>query len=73
MQGTSRILPLGIVFRQVVLPQNLLRDAEDRVRYANGGSTRRWNESKRGEVNDNGDKRQGENPKNGFHRLTRTR
>lgn len=70
MQGTSRILSLGIVFREVVLPQDLLSDAEHRMRNANGGSTRGWNEGKRGEVNAKGDQRQGENPKNGSHGLT---
>jgi hypothetical protein len=73
MQRTSRILRVGIGFRQVIRPEDSLREAEDRVRYANGGSTRGWNEGKRGEVNGKGDKRQRENPKNGSHRGTKTR
>lgn len=67
MEGTSGILSLGIVVREVVLPQDLLGDAEDRMRDANGGSTRGWNKSKRGEVNAKGDQRQSENPKNSSH------
>ena len=70
MQGTSRILSLGIVVREIVFAQDLPSDAEDRMRYANSGPTRGRNESKRGEVNAKGDKRHCENPKNGFHRLT---
>lgn len=70
MQGTSRILSLGIGVREIVLAQDLPSDAEDRMRYAHGGPTRGWNESKRREVNAKGDRRNGENPKSGSHRLT---
>ena len=69
MQGTSRIFSLGIGVREIVLAQDLLSDAEDRMRYANSGPTRGWNESKRGEVNAKGDNRHRENPKNSSHRL----
>jgi hypothetical protein len=31
MQGTSRILALGIVVREIVLAQDLLNDAENRM------------------------------------------
>jgi len=71
MEGTSRILSLGIGVGDVLLRQNLPGDAEDRMRYAKGGSTRGWNEGKRGEVNAKGDKRPRGNPKNGSHRLKR--
>lgn len=70
MQGTSRILSLGIEVREVDIPQGLLSDAEDPMRYPHGGSTRGWNEGKRSEVNAEGDKRQSENPENGLHLLT---
>ena len=73
MEGTSRIFSRGIVVCEVVIPQDLPSDAEDHMRYANGGPTRGWNESKRGEVNAKGDQRHCENPKKGSHRLTRMR
>lgn len=69
MEGTSRILSLGIGFREIVLAQDLFSDAENRMRYANGGSACGWNESERGEVNAKGDNRHRENPKNSSHRL----
>jgi len=69
MQGTSRILSLGIVVREIILAQDLFSDAEDGVRYPNSGPTRGWNESKRGEVNAKGNNRHRENPKNSSHRL----
>ena len=46
MEGPSGILSLGIIVREIFLPQDLLHDAEDPMRYANGGSTRGWNKSK---------------------------
>ena len=70
MQGTSRILSFGIVVREIVLSQDLPSAAEDRMRHANGGLTRGWNESKRGEVNAKGYKRHRDNPNNGSHGLT---
>ena len=57
MERTSRILSLGIGVREIILPQDLLSEAEDRMRYANGGPARWRNESKRGEVNAKGDQR----------------
>lgn len=69
MEGTSRILSLGVVVREVVLAQDLPSAAENRMRYANGRPTRGWNESKRGEVNAKSDDRHRENPKNSSHRL----
>ena len=71
MQGTWRIFSLGAVIREVVLSEDLLGDAECRMRYANGWPTRGRNESKRREVNAKGDQGQCENPKDGSHRLTR--
>jgi hypothetical protein len=71
MQGTSRILLRDSVVRQVLLSRELLSGVEDRMRDANGGSTRGWNKGKRGEVNGKGDSRTPENPKNGFHGLTK--
>lgn len=72
MQGTSRIFSLGTVICEVVLSEDLLSDAEDRMRYPNGGSARGWNESKRREVNAKGHRRQCENPKDGSHHLNTT-
>lgn len=69
MEGTSRILSVGICVCDVGLPRDLLSDAKDLMGCANGRSSRGWNESKRGEMDAEGDKCQGENPKNGSHRL----
>jgi hypothetical protein len=73
MQRTSRILVLGIVVRDVLLPEDILSEVQDRMRRANGRSPRRGDESKRGEVNAEGNNRTAENPKSSSHRLTRER